>query len=1143
MPADLETVIVVDDDDARKSLDKFDKRVGKSAKAQEEASRRSSKAKSEEATVGERASRRTAKGKSLEAQAIQRNEKLQKRALTSIERAEKRAATFGLRGAARLKAQERQLLATARAAGVGAKEIGRVSRSFRTMERRMKANIRGGQSLRRSFASMAARSVLAAAGIASMGVALKKLLVDTALYAARSETLGVALDVVARNMGVSSQLISVQERELRRMGLTLHATRTILARFAATGLPVERIRELVGLGRDLAVVMGGNTSEAVIRLTRAIVNQEVEILRTAGLNIKFETGHKRLAKQLGTTTDKLTDLQRATANFNIVVEQGRSFVGTYVNALDTTGKKLTSLPRLFDDLSQAIGERFKSSLDTAVAILSIFIVKATEALNLQSLIEAAAGRKLQEVSPDAPAAAFRQLGPGRYGLAGGFSTTGPGAQAARDVITRQRRSGGSLLTDEIVLGPHQEQFMKALRAPSGATGVGLPAFGRKLAEENSKLVDANRERRSAAEKQASDLAAQANLRQLAPLERINAERKKYLELLGKTPAAIRDINRVFDIQLRLEEKRLSDELARQQRTLAVITSRVDTGPGADAEAALKRQEIEGLGRVRVAAEIRDANAAAEAAALGRSRDMQLAQIAAVGSETIGQKIALEGRKLDIEVDFLERSAELKKAWIRINTEREIAANRGLQKVLLAQQTQRIKTIDEATADAVLAAEERAATGQARILADHHKQVFDNLKRQAEGVFDALITRSQGFFETLGNLMKTALLTAIKEIVTSRVASMLMGLFQAGGPLAAASGGRGGGRGRLSGLFGLGGFAVPGLGGVSRPGAPGGTPGFGGPVALPGGGGALPLLSLPGASGGGAAVPAGGGGATQAAGLLDVLGSGNLTAVRDLFGLGSSISTKAGATTFQAATLGQKFGSFAGSTGGALVGAGLLAAGLYRGGLSGIGLSAAGGALLGFKFGGPLGAAIGAVAGAGAGLVRSLFSKATEKARRKIRNVYGVDVSDKGILRQIVDTARGQFGGHLDTAIRSPGVRDLIELYSAATGQDFSGFSRRITPVHLVQFEGGALAQRTQFRLGRPIALESPLPVIGPDGRQGTTVIQLDAQATTNLLEGRAARAIVNNPRMVQDASLEASSQNFGRRESVAVGLEPRALLA
>ena len=65
MPADLETVIVVDDDDARKSLDKFDKRVGKSAKAQEEASRRSSKAKSEEATVGERASRRTAKGKSL----------------------------------------------------------------------------------------------------------------------------------------------------------------------------------------------------------------------------------------------------------------------------------------------------------------------------------------------------------------------------------------------------------------------------------------------------------------------------------------------------------------------------------------------------------------------------------------------------------------------------------------------------------------------------------------------------------------------------------------------------------------------------------------------------------------------------------------------------------------------------------------------------------------------------------------------------------------------------------------------------------------------------------------------------------------------------------------------------------------------
>src|SRR5581483_6348521 len=120
----------------------------------------------------------------------------------------------------------------------------------------------------------------------------------------------------------------------------------------------------------------------------------------------------------------------------------------------------------------------------------------------------------------------------------------------------------------------------------------------------------------------------------------------------------------------------------------------------------------------------------------------------------------------------------------------------------------------------------------------NRQIFDSLKRQAEGVFDALLTKSQSIFSAIGNALKTAVLTAIKEVVSSRVAAMLMQLFT-GTRVTFAPGGAGAGAlGRLGGILGIGavpafgaGGTIPGLGGFGTPGAPGGTVGFSGPVSI------------------------------------------------------------------------------------------------------------------------------------------------------------------------------------------------------------------------------------------------------------------------------------------------------------------------
>jgi hypothetical protein len=64
--------------------------------------------------------------------------------------------------------------------------------------------------------------------------------------------------------------------------------------------------------------------------------------------------------------------------------------------------------------------------------------------------------------------------------------------------------------------------------------------------------------------------------------------------------------------------------------------------------------------------------------------------------------------------------------------------------------------------------------------------------------------------------------------------------------------------------------------------------------------------------------------------------------------------------------------------------------------------------------------------------------AADKAKEKIKALYGVDIADKGVLQQIVDMAKSGFGGNLDMAIRSPQIRDLIQLYAMTTGQKTTG---------------------------------------------------------------------------------------------------------
>jgi hypothetical protein len=217
-------------------------------------------------------------------------------------------------------------------------------------------------------------------------------------------------------------------------------------------------------------------------------------------------------------------------------------------------------------------------------------------------------------------------------------------------------------------------------------------------------------------------------------------------------------------------------------------------------------------------------------------------------------------------------------------------------------------------------------------------------------------------------------------------------------------------------------------------------------------------------------------------------------------------------------------------------------GLQRGGASGLAMTTAGGSLIGFKYGGPLGAAFGGIAGGIAGTIRMFVKGATEKVREKVKATYGVDISDKNVLKQIADMAKQGFGGNIDMAIRSQQVRDLVELYAMTTGQKSSGMPGKMTAASFAQ-AGGSLTQGANYENGQVVGGSLPGASLdrlgaGSASSAGTTVINVSIPGAKDFFQKETVKVVVNNPRAVQKSATAATKASVGRRELAALTLAP-----
>jgi len=248
-----------------------------------------------------------------------------------------------------------------------------------------------------------------------------------------------------------------------------------------------------------------------------------------------------------------------------------------------------------------------------------------------------------------------------------------------------------------------------------------------------------------------------------------------------------------------------------------------------------------------------------------------------------------------------------------------------------------------------------------------------------------------------------------------------------------------------------------------------------------------------------------------------------------------------------------------------VGLGLYASGLQRGGGTGLAMDIGGGALagagIGFLAGGPMGAAIGAAIGAGVGLisgvVRLFVQTEQEKIRAQIKQVYGIDISNRQILGQIQQIVDQNYGGNVAVGIRSQEVQNLVRLYALSTGQA-ANMPRPMYAATIAQSTGGLQLQPVyqggqqvqnpytgvttyQYQTATAAAqglMPNPGSGLGVPGGAGLVNWQFAQLNTQTVLS-----TIQNNPAAITMASASGATAGDSRLSTTQAMQEPLTLLA
>lgn len=239
---------------------------------------------------------------------------------------------------------------------VDSKGVVTASKDLDNLTRKSKDAEKATESVTRSFSKLQAAVVALASSYAFLKMA--QYIKDTALLAARYETLGVVMRVVGNNAGYSGAQMDEFARGLQNTGIAMVESRNTLARMIQAQIDLTNSQKLARIAQDAAVIGAMNSSEAFEHMIYGLQTGHPRILRTIGLNVDFDKSVRALADSLGIKKDALSEAQIMQGRVNAVMKAGVLITGTYEAAMTTAGKKIASFTRYVQDFKVKMGKAF-----------------------------------------------------------------------------------------------------------------------------------------------------------------------------------------------------------------------------------------------------------------------------------------------------------------------------------------------------------------------------------------------------------------------------------------------------------------------------------------------------------------------------------------------------------------------------------------------------------------------------------------------------------------------------------------------------------------------------------------------------------------------------------------------------------------
>lgn len=190
---------------------------------------------------------------------------------------------------------------------------------------------------------------------------------ETISAAMRFQELTMVAALLGQQQGYSTSQIEEFISGVRQAGIEADVAAKAVTQFSRYNIDMAKAVDLARVAQDAAIISGSNSSDTLDRLIYGIVTQQTEVLRTAGINVQFADSYKKMADELGVTTEQLTSSERVQAALNAVMEEGVKISGAYAVAMETPGKQLRSFPRYINDIMVSLGSPFLGTLSNVVS--------------------------------------------------------------------------------------------------------------------------------------------------------------------------------------------------------------------------------------------------------------------------------------------------------------------------------------------------------------------------------------------------------------------------------------------------------------------------------------------------------------------------------------------------------------------------------------------------------------------------------------------------------------------------------------------------------------------------------------------------------------------------------------------------------